>query len=129
MLDTVTPIAQFFASPDTKFYLALVGVLWTAFKGVTWVKDIREKDLKGIDGKVDNVGTEIRTQTSAMNAGFTGLSATVDRGFQELRSDFRTFYTSPDPLMVPVRARATKKRKSTAMRKDAKATPRKAKAK
>jgi hypothetical protein len=98
-------VAQFFQSADTKFYMALVGLLWTTFKGFNWVKDIREKDLKGLK---DDIGT----QTHVIGTGFNALAA----GISELRNDFRTFYTSPDPLMIPVSARTTRKRKSVAAR-------------
>lgn len=110
------PIAQFLQSADTKFYAALAGLMWTAFKGFNWVRDIREKDLKGIKEDVNTVSTEVRSQTGVINQGFSLLTSTV----QELRSDFRTFYTSPDPLMIPVSARTTRKRKSVAVRAKAK---------
>lgn len=118
-------IVQFLASGETKFYVGLASLMWTAFKGFNWVKDIREKDLKGLKEDVGTVSTELRQQTHVIGNGFSTLLA----GVHDLRSDFRTFYTSPDPLMVPVRARATRKRKSVAARKNAKAAPRKAKAK
>jgi hypothetical protein len=109
----VSPIAQFFASNDTKFYIALAGALWTAFKGFNWVKDIREKDLKGIKD-------DLAQQNHLLGTGFTALS----NGITELRSDFRTFYTSPDPVMVPVRARTVRKCESVSNRKQAKAKSR-----
>jgi hypothetical protein len=104
------PISTFFASADTKFYLGLAGLLWTAFKGFNWVKDIREKDLKGIKD-------DLSTQTDVIGTGFSNLAD----GIRELRNDFRTFYTSPDPLMIPVNARMTRKRKSVTERSKAKA--------
>lgn len=111
------PISQFFSSADTKFYLGLAGLLWTAFKGFNWVRDIREKDLKGIK---DDLGA----QTHVIRDGFAALSEKVG----DLSSDFRNFYISPDPLMIPVSARATRKRKSVATRVAAKArTPAKKK--
>lgn len=126
MIDVgINPIMQFFASPDTKFYLGLAGLVWTASKGFNWVKDIREKDLKGLKEDMGTVSTELRQQTNVISTGFSTLLS----GVHDLRSDFRTFYTSPDPLMVPVRARATRKRKSVAARKEAKAAPRRTKAK
>lgn len=116
-------IAAFFASADTKFYLAVMGAVWAASRGFTWVKDIRDKDLKSVQNGVDEVSSEVRQQTSVIGTGFTTLSTIMDRGFQELRSDFRTFYTQPDPIMVPVHARSTRKRKSTATRLTAKSSP------
>lgn len=104
------PITSFFASADTKFYLALFGILWTSFKGFNWVKDIREKDLKGIKD-------DLSTQTQVIGTGFSNLTD----GVRELRNDFRTFYMSPDPLMIPMNARTTRKRKSVAERSNAKA--------
>lgn len=116
--ESVNPIAEFFQSADTKFYVALAGILWAAFKGFNWVKDIRDEDLKGIKH-------DLRDQTSIIATGLATLGAIMDRGFQEMRNDFRTFYTSPDPLMVPVNARTTRKRKSVAVRTKAKAVVKK----
>ena len=109
LAESTNAVAQFLQSADTKFYIALFGLLWTAFKGFHWVKDIREKDLKGIK---DDLGA----QTHVIGTVF----ANVAEGLRELRGDFRTFYTSPDPLMIPVSARTTRKRKSVAARSAAK---------
>lgn len=112
LTDSITTLAQFFQSADTKFYLMLIGGMWTAFRGFNWVRDIREKDLKGIK-------EDLGTQTNVIGNGFANLS----EGIRELRSDFRTFYIAPDPLMIPVSARTTRKRKSVSTRTEAK-TPR-----
>lgn len=103
MVGTGGAIAQFLQSADTKFYLMLGGLLWTAFRGFNWVKDIRQKDLKGIK-------EDLGTQTNVISAGFAALS----EGVKELRNDFRTFYTSPNPLMMPVSSRPSRKRKAAA---------------
>lgn len=110
----INPIAEFFASADTKFYIGLVTAIWGIFKGFNWVRGIREEDLKGIKH-------DLTDQTSVISNGLNSLGAIMDRGFQEMRNDFRTFYTSPDPLMVPVNARTTRKRNSVAVRAKAKA--------
>lgn len=103
-MDT-SPVAAFLTSTDTKFYLALLGAAWAARGGFNWIKDFREKDVKGIK-------EDLSAQTGVIHSGFTALTS----GIQELRNDFRTFYTSPDPLMIPVNARTTRKRKSVAER-------------
>lgn len=100
---------MFLQSSDTKFYLTLGSALWGIFKGFTWVKDIRDKDLKGIKDDLSN-------QTGVISSGFSRLADSI----HEMRTDLRTFYTSPDPLMMPVSARATRKRKSVESRSAAK---------
>lgn len=115
---------------ESKFWAALVGGLWVAFKGINWVKDIREKDLKGLKSDISHVGIELNRQTDTIASGFTSLQTATTRELQELRSDFRTFYTAPDPLMIPVHARGPKKKASVTARSKAKAkTPAKPKGK
>lgn len=86
---------------QSKFWIALISFLWAIFKGFNWVKDIREKDLKDIHNGVTSLRGEIQGQTTQI----------VDQ-IKELRSDFRTFYTIPQPQMIPARAKAPR-RKST----------------
>lgn len=116
MLAEPSTAVQFIDSANTKFYLALFGLLWAAFKGFSWVKDIREKDLKGLK---DDLGA----QTHVIRTGFDNLA----EGLREIRDDFRTFYMSPSPLMLPVSSRTTPKRKSVAARSAAKAAKAKTK--
>lgn len=106
-IQSANPIVQFFASNDTKFYLALAGAAWAARKGFDWVKGIRTEDLAGLK-------TDLSSQTTVISTGFARLSESI----HEMRTDLRTFYTSPDPIMIPVSAR---KRKSVATRSAAKA--------
>lgn len=109
LVDSITTVAQFFQSADTKFYIMLIGGMWTAFRGFNWVRDIREKDLRGIK-------EDLGAQTTVIGNGFANLSD----GIRELRNDFRTFYIAPDPLMLPVSARTTRKRNSVSARSEAK---------
>lgn len=91
--------------PEIKFWAGLVGGLWAVFNGLNWVKDIREKDLKGLKSDVAIANTELTKQTETIASGFSTLQAVTDRGFRDLRDDFRTFYMAPDPVMAPARAR------------------------
>lgn len=109
------PIAAFLQSADTKFYLLLIAVGGAARSGFNWVKDFREKDVQGIK-------EDLSAQTHVISSGFNNLTT----GLQELRSDFRTFYTSPDPIMVPVNARTPRKRKSVTKRSKTKVVPKSA---
>jgi hypothetical protein len=95
---------------ESKFWSALIGMLWAAFKGFSWIKDIREKDLKGIQGDVSLLSGEVRRQTDVISTVTDRQTNAMTRELQELRSDFRTFYTAPDALMVPVHARGIRKR-------------------
>lgn len=99
--------------------LSAVSVLFLLFKGYTWVRDNIRGIKKGVDAAaVDNkagfvaVVDEISKQTSS----------TVNE-IRELRSDFRTFYTQPDPIMIPAHSRAVRKRVSVAERTKAKKKP------
>lgn len=113
---------------EAKYWSSFIGALWVVFKGLRWVKDIRDKDLKGIDSNVVSLKNEVQQQTSLMCGSFDKLNSTMDRGIENLRSDFRTFYTSPDPIMIPVHARASRKKASVSARAKAKqATPAKPK--
>lgn len=105
---------------ESKFWSALVALIWAVFRGFNWLRD-REKDLKVIQGDMGLLNGEVKKQTGAIEFGFERQTSSLTRELQELRSDFRTFYTAPDPLMIPVRARATRKRASVAARVEAKA--------
>lgn len=109
---------------ESKFWSALVGGLWVSFKCFTWVKDIREKDLKTIQTGVTCLTDNLQKQTNVIETGFSTQTSSLVREVQELRSDFRTFYTAPDPLMIPVQARGPRKKASTAARAKAKSRPR-----
>ena len=91
--------------PEVKFWVSLCGSLWAIFKGVSWVKDIRDKDLVGLKADVATANSELTKQTETIASGFNTLQSVTDRGFRDLRDDFRTFYMAPDPVMAPARAR------------------------
>lgn len=99
-----------------EFWLLIGGGVWGAFKSYQWVKAIREKDLKGLKTDVTTLNADLNRQTQSIESGFTSLEDATTRALQELRSDFRTFYISPDPRMVPVRTRTMRKKKSTTVK-------------
>lgn len=84
-----------------KVILGFSGVAVAGWKVVQWVKEIRTKDFAELRASVNDtqislttLGHKVDSQTSA-----------VVRELQELRSDFRTFYTQPVPQMLPAQAR------------------------
>lgn len=99
-------------SPDTialvlavynygKVILGLSGLAVAIWKVVQWVKEIRTKDFADLRASVSEtqvslttLGHKVDSQTSA-----------VVRELQELRSDFRTFYTQPVPQMLPAQSK------------------------
>jgi sulfite exporter TauE/SafE len=81
--------------PEVKFWASIVAGLWMIFKGVNWVKAIRENDLVHIQAGVDSIKTELAEQTKELV-----------RELSELRADFRTFI-APAPIAV-VRAKRRK---------------------
>jgi hypothetical protein len=81
--------------------LGFAAVAIAGWKMVQWVKEIRTKDFADLrtavtetQGSIDALGHKVDAQTNA-----------VVRELQELRSDFRTFYTQPVPQMLPAQAR------------------------
>lgn len=111
-MQSTNTIVEFFSSSTTQFYIAIAGAAWVAREAFDWVKGIRDEDLKGIK-------TDLSSQTTVISSGFNKLSDNI----HEMRTDLRTFYTSPDPIMTPVSARSVRKRKSVAERSAAKAKP------
>lgn len=98
------------------------------YKVYTWVKAIRTEDLT-------EVRTGIKTMSSKFDDGFNVLARKIEesgaaqvrstefqttsfvRELQEMRQDFRTFYTNPTPAMLPAHARPKTPRKPRAPRK------------
>jgi hypothetical protein len=104
---------------QSKFWIALVGGLWTVFKAAKWIKEIREVDLvelKEAAKKVevdasrhmDQLRLSSELQTSLMVAGLKENTASIVREICEMRQDFRTFYTAPTPQMFPAHVKAVK---------------------
>jgi len=84
-----------------KFWAPLVALLWTAFKGMAWIKEIRDKDfvelktgIVDFNGKMDKLHTSIDAQTTSFI-----------NEMRELRSDFRAFYVPTMQRARPARAR------------------------
>ena len=84
-----------------KFVIGFGGLAVAVWKMVQWVKEIRTKDFADLrtavtetQGSIDALGHKVDAQTNA-----------VVRELQELRSDFRTFYTQPVPQMLPAQSK------------------------
>lgn len=119
-LDSVHSISQ--ALEGWKFWALLGSGVIGAYKWYTWVKEIRTVDL-------DEVRTGIKTMSVKFDDGFDKLVKKVEetsanqvrstefqtssfvRELQEMRQDFRTFYTNPTPAMLPAHARPRAPRK------------------
>ena len=76
---------------EAKFWSIMAGAVITAYKGFQWVKDIREKDLVTIQGKIDGLHTELGNQTSAI---VKATDANTNE-LKELRNDMRTLIIQP----------------------------------
>jgi hypothetical protein len=84
-----------------KFWAPIVAALWAVFKGMSWIKDIREKDFVEVKTgivdfniKLDKLHISIEAQTNSF----------VNE-MRELRSDFRAFYVPTMQKARPARAR------------------------
>lgn len=86
---------------EGKFWLAIGGALWYAFKGLEWIKQVRENDLKHIHSEVQSLGIGVKEQTLAFVKAVE--SNTVE--LKELRRDLFTALVSP----IPAKARAKRK--------------------
>ena len=89
---------------ELKWWGTVLGVAWTAFKAFNWVKDMREKDIKGIGDGVSGLKTEIKEQT-------TQFMSAMNDNTKEIR-DLRTVLTqaliAPMPIAKAARARRKK---------------------
>jgi hypothetical protein len=106
--DTVTLVIAM--SNYLKLIVGFGAVAISGWKGVQWVKEIRTKDFKDLRDAVgdtqtslESIGHKLDSQTSA-----------VVRELQELRSDFRTFYTQAVPQMLPAQSKPKPVRKPKA---------------
>lgn len=83
---------------ESKFWIALCGLMWSAFKGVAWIRALKENDLHHLQLGVNDVKTGI----GEVKTGLDRQTDAVVNEIKELRADFRAFYPQP------VRARASK---------------------
>jgi hypothetical protein len=82
---------------ESKFWSALIGGLWLAFRGINWIRAIRTNDLHHIQLGVNELKTGLEKQT-----------AEIVTELRELRDDFRAFYL-PRPR-TPRRKSSPKRR-------------------
>lgn len=106
------------ASPVYDFILqvrnwsAIIGVLWSAFQGVQYVKGIKGNDLVHIQQGVENLDKKLKEQTDAIVRGQEEQTKAVVGELKELRTDIRTITTgliTPVSVYQPRVARAKKK--------------------
>ena len=76
---------------EGKFWSLIAGAVIAVYKAFQWVKDIREKDLVTIQGKIDGLHGELGKQTDAI------VKATEANTHElvELRNDMRTLIIQP----------------------------------
>lgn len=88
---------------EGKFWIAIVGFLWAIFRGVSWVKSIKTNDLAHLKTGMEDVKTELKTQTNSI------VDAVKDNTneMKELRHVLITALISP-PKAVAARARKKK---------------------
>lgn len=120
-----TIVSTSFIYEQSKFWIALLGGAYGAYKALsrafTWIKEIREKDLAQLTVNVDTMktgiidtNTSIRNMEGILAKKFEDQTTSIVDQLKELRSDFRTFYTIPQPQMIPARAKPVTKRKEKA---------------
>lgn len=86
---------------DYKFWLIVITIITAGYKAYDWVKQIRTRDLPDIHGEIKNLKTGLDSLGTKLDAQTTSVVGEL----KEMRSDFRTFYTSPSPLMMAAYAR------------------------
>lgn len=84
---------------QSKFWIGLITFVWSIFKGFNWVKDIRDKDLKGLHEGIVSLRGDLQGQTTQL----------VEQ-IKELRNDVRYSQYRPQyEVMEPARSRAPRK--------------------
>ena len=76
---------------EGKFWSIVATSIVALYKAFQWVKDIREKDLVTIQGKIDGLHTELGSQTTAI---VKATDANTNE-IKELRNDMRTLIIQP----------------------------------
>lgn len=120
-LDSIHALAQ--GLDNRKYWVSLVAIIIGAYKAFQWVKGIRTEDLSEVKVSLTSVSTKIDDgfdklakkieETSASQLRSTEFqTSSFVREIQEMRHDFRTFYTQPVAQMAPARARAPRKKKA-----------------
>lgn len=112
----ITPDIVFAVLDQIKWWAGIVSALVLSGKVVSWFKDIRAKDLKEIHEGVVNTQVELSKQTDVLQKGFSSLETSHTRDIQELRSDFRTFFTFSKPAMAAASSGPSHKPRKAAAR-------------
>ena len=114
--DFITVAALQWAYEHLEFWIAVAGLAWGGFRWYSWITD----KVTTIDNGVASAATDNKAGFNSVVAEVRSQTESTVRELQELRNDFRTFYTQPDPIMMPVHARSTRKAKSVTERTKAK---------
>lgn len=81
---------------EAKYWTFFAGIIWGIYKGLDWLKRLKTNDLHHIQLGVNDMKSELQTQTTA-----------IVNELKELRSDFKTYYAPQYVIAAsPARARA-----------------------
>jgi hypothetical protein len=88
---------------QSKFWLGLITFIWSIFKGFSWVRDIRDKDLKGLHEGIVSLRGDLQGQTTQL----------VEQ-IKELRNDVRysshpRYFREDEGGLSPARSRPARK--------------------
>ena len=88
---------------ESKFWIGIATAIIGIYRGFEWVKDIRTKDIPGIQAGVNDLKFEITSQTTSL------VKATDNNTHElrELRSDIKTLTQA---FIVPPKVRAARAR-------------------
>ena len=76
---------------EGKFWVGFATAIIGGYKAFNWIKGIREKDIVDVKQKIDDLHTELGSQTSAIVKA-TELNTNE---LKELRNDMRTLIIQP----------------------------------
>jgi hypothetical protein len=76
--------------PELKFWGFYGGILWAAFKAVSWLKAIKTNDLHHIQLGIDRIGTDIVQLGTQFHSAVDRQSEMVVKSFESLRGDIQS---------------------------------------
>lgn len=93
---------------ESKFWISIIGALWTVFGGVQWLKSIKTNDLPHLQAGIDNVKDELKAQTVTIVKSMDDNTGQV----KDLRQDIKMLTTAIlAPSLRARAARASKRKK------------------
>ena len=75
---------------ECRNWVGIIGILYTCFRAVSWVKEIKSRDLPNIQACCDNLDSNLKAQSSMMRCEFKEQTIAVVGELKELRGDMRT---------------------------------------